>query len=105
MYRGTTFEDTMRVQAPTAHTPLIGYDWPDTGGRVMGVGEFATIAGVRALVMNHLYPDDGSVSEREFAAAAANDFAGPIHVSDDLDVIDVSAMLEPTTPCTGTARG
>ncbi|WP_458683725.1 MBL fold metallo-hydrolase [Prescottella equi] len=84
-FEGTPIHDTMTRQFTSAHTTLRGRHLAD-GTYVPGVGEVARRCGVRALVLNHLYPGDGSITNEEFRIGAQRDFEGTIVVGDDLTV-------------------
>lgn len=92
LYEGTALADTYRRQFLTGHTPLVSHGQPGTSEYVPGVGTVATEANCGALVLTHLYPADGQVSEEQFRAGAASEFAGPVIVGDDLQTIDIATL-------------
>jgi ribonuclease BN (tRNA processing enzyme) len=65
--------ETVRRQLATSHTP---YD---------RVGDIATRAGVRTLVLSHLVPGEGSHSPEEWEALVRPHFAGDVVCGVDLD--------------------
>lgn len=93
VFTGTELESTMTTQILEAHTPVSSGTDPRSGSQTTGVGAFAAQMGAAGLVLNHIYPDDGSISSEYLEAVAAREFGGPVHASEDLDVIDVAAFL------------
>ncbi|MFE7245569.1 MBL fold metallo-hydrolase [Streptomyces sp. NPDC057580] len=94
MYEETDLADTYRRQFLTAHTPLVSHGTPGEDGYVPGVGAVAAAAGVKALVLTHLYPADGRVSEERFHADASSEFDGTVIVGDDLQSYDIGALAQ-----------
>lgn len=91
-FRGTPLYSTMAHQFLSAHTPLRGRQAGDGLPAIPGVGTVARTTGVRALVLNHIYPGDGSVPDEVFHDEAAADFGGPVVVGRDLLSVDVAAI-------------
>lgn len=98
MYAGTPLADTYRRQFLTAHTPLISHGEPGGPDHVPGVGAVATAAGARSLVLTHLYPADGRVTNEQFRAGARSEFDGTVVVGDDLSSYDVSELAARRRP-------
>ncbi|MHD0294241.1 MBL fold metallo-hydrolase [Rhodococcus qingshengii] len=92
-FENTPIHDTMTRQFTSAHTTLRGRHLPD-GTYVPSVGELAHECGVHALVLNHLYPGDGSVTNDEFKAGAQRDYDGTVVVGDDLTVVRMVRAAE-----------
>ncbi|WP_406378475.1 MBL fold metallo-hydrolase [Streptomyces sp. NBC_01618] len=94
-FAGQPIYDRMQVQFSSAHTPLRDWQSPSTGQTKPGVGTFAHQCGVRSLVLNHVYPGDGSVKDSEFRRDAERTLKRPVVVSDDLMVIDLADLSVP----------
>ncbi|MGW1678266.1 MBL fold metallo-hydrolase [Saccharopolyspora sp. NPDC002376] len=92
MYERTPLADTYRRQFLTAHTPLVSHGRPGDSDHVPGVGAVAAEAEVRGLVLTHLYPADGRVSDEQFHAGASSEFSGTVIVGDDLLQIDLGQI-------------
>ncbi|MGW2342572.1 MBL fold metallo-hydrolase [Streptomyces sp. NPDC001661] len=92
-FKGTQLYETMAHQFSTAHTPARDRRPPGGGRRKPGVGRVAHECGAKALVLNHIYPGDGSVPDRDFKRAAEQHFSRPVVVSRDLMTIDVSTLV------------
>lgn len=92
-FRGTPIYDTMEIQFTSAHTPL--HSRPATNGRaaVPGVGAVARTVNAKALVLTHIYPGDGTVSDDEFRKTVGADYRGPVVVGDDLMHVDLAALI------------
>lgn len=82
-FTGTAIHETMAQQFTSAHTPIRRRTRGD-GHVVPSVGDVAQRSRVHTLVLNHLYPGDGSVTNAEFASAANQGFDGQVVVGDDL---------------------
>lgn len=96
-FAGTPLAETMARQFTSAHTPLSTRSGAkEGGGDVIGVGVVARRAEVKGLVLNHIYPADGVVSEQEYHDTAKADFDGPIFVGRDLMAVDVISMTSHT---------
>ncbi|MFE4194890.1 MBL fold metallo-hydrolase [Paenarthrobacter sp. NPDC056912] len=91
-FKGTPLYSTMAHQFLSAHTPLVGREAGDGLPSIPGVGTVARMANVKALVLNHIYPGDGSVSDDEFLGGAQSEFDGPVVVGRDLLSVDVSRI-------------
>lgn len=91
-FRGTHIYSTMARQFLTAHTPLVGREPGDGLPAIPGVGTVAKMANAKALVLNHIYPGDGTVSDEEFLQGAQSEFQGPVVVGRDLLSVDVSKI-------------
>ncbi|MDP9442145.1 MAG: MBL fold metallo-hydrolase [Actinomycetota bacterium] len=89
-FEGTAIYETMAHQFTSAHTPLRSRRRGD-GADVPSVGEVASRCGVRGLVLNHLYPGDGSITNEEFAQGAREGFGGSVLVGDDLLAIRLAS--------------
>lgn len=94
-FAGQPIHERMRVQFSSAHTPARDWHSAETGETKPGVGSFAHRCGVKSLVLNHIYPADGSVKDSEFRREAQRTFGGPVVVSDDLMVIDLADLSSP----------
>lgn len=90
-FHGTPLYDTMATQFASGHTP---HRTRGAGGsdEVPGVGVVARRAGARSLVLTHIYPGDGSVPDEEFRAGAADEFAGPVVVGQDLMCLAIERL-------------
>lgn len=91
-FRGTDLYATMAQQFLSAHTPLYHRAAGDGLPEVPGVGEVASGANVKSLVLNHIYPGDGSVTDDEFWRGARSEYDGAIVVGRDLLSIDVNVI-------------
>lgn len=91
-FEGSSFYTTMARQFLTAHTPMVTRLASDGLEEVPGVGATAKAAGVSGLVLNHVYPGDGSVPDATFWSHATAEFGGPVVVGRDLVTIDVAAL-------------
>ena len=91
-FKGTHIYSTMARQFLTAHTPLVGREAGDGLPDIPGVGTVATRANAKALVLNHIYPGDGTVPDEEFLQGAKSEFEGTVVVGRDLMSVDVSKI-------------
>ncbi|WP_326834908.1 MBL fold metallo-hydrolase [Amycolatopsis rhabdoformis] len=93
-FDGTPIHDTMEIQFTSAHTPL--HSRPAAQGRpaVPGVGAVARTVNAKALVLTHIYPGDGTVSDAEFRSSVAADYRGPVVVGNDLMTLDLAALAK-----------
>jgi len=91
-FRGTPIYSTMAHQFLSAHTPLVGRAAGDGLPEIPGVGTVARMANAKSLVLNHIYPGDGSVRDQEFLRGAASEFEGVVVVGRDLLSIDASKI-------------
>lgn len=89
---GTPIYETMELQFTTAHTPSRDWTSPTTGQTKLGVGTVAHRCGVKSLVLNHVYPGDGSVPDSQFHRDARSAYRGPVVVSDDLMVLNTAEL-------------
>lgn len=94
-FAGTPLYESMARQFTSAHTP---HRTRQAGGDevgVPGVGAVAQRVGAKALVLTHIYPGDGSVSDEEFHAGAAEEFTGSVVVGRDLMQLDLRHLANP----------
>lgn len=91
-FKGTHIYSTMARQFLTAHTPLVGREPGDGLPAIPGVGTVAKAANAKVLVLNHIYPGDGTVSDEEFLQGAQSEFDGTVVVGRDLMSVDVSKI-------------
>ncbi|WP_255949895.1 MBL fold metallo-hydrolase [Streptomyces odontomachi] len=92
-FKGSALYATMANQFATAHTPSRDWTPPGGGARKPGVGRVAHECGAKALVLNHVYPGDGSVPDRDFKRAAERNFSRPVVVSRDLMTISLASLV------------
>lgn len=91
-FEGTPIYETMARQFSSAHTPLRTRTATSEMAEVPGVGAVAQRADAKALVLTHIYPGDGSVSNEQFYAGAAHEFTGAVAVGEDLMMVDLSQV-------------
>ncbi|WP_427008735.1 MBL fold metallo-hydrolase [Pseudarthrobacter sp. H2] len=91
-FKGTHMYSTMAHQFLSAHTPLVGREAGDGLPAIPGVGTLARRANAKSLVLNHIYPGDGTVSDEEFLQGAKSEFDGVVVVGRDLLSVDVSRI-------------
>ncbi|MEU0300452.1 MBL fold metallo-hydrolase [Streptomyces sp. NPDC006175] len=91
-FDGMPIQKTMQEQFSTAHSPSRDWTSPVTGRTKPGVGTVARRCGVKSLVLNHVYPGDGSVPDSAFSGEARRTFRRPVVVSNDLMVLDTAEL-------------
>lgn len=93
-FENTPIHETMARQFTSAHTPHRTRPAMGDHPAVPGVGQVAQEAGVKALVLTHIYPGDRSVSDQEFEEGASEDFAGDVVIGHDLMSLDLQELTK-----------
>ncbi|MFG2926346.1 MBL fold metallo-hydrolase [Streptomyces sp. NPDC048305] len=91
-FAGLPIEKTMQEQFTSAHTPSRDWTSPVTGRTKPGVGNVARRTDVGALVLNHVYPGDGTVPDSRFHNDARGVYRRTVVVSRDLMVLDTAEL-------------
>lgn len=94
VFAGTPLEKTMTTQILDGHTAVISGTDPRNQKATLGVGAFAAKMGAKGLVLNHIWPDNEKVTSEYLQSMATREFKGPVHASEDLDVINVAEFLK-----------
>ena len=94
VFAGTPLEKTMTTQILDGHTAIISGTDPRNRKATLGVGAFATKMGAKGLVLNHIWPDNEKINSEYLQTTAGREFKGPVHASEDLDVINIAEFIQ-----------
>lgn len=97
VFAGTPLEKTMTTQILDGHTAIISGTDPRNQKATLGVGAFAEKMGAKGLVLHHIWPDNEKITSEYLQSKAGSEFKGPVHASEDLDVINVAEFLKNST--------
>ncbi|MDQ8935541.1 MBL fold metallo-hydrolase [Acinetobacter rudis] len=94
VFAGTAIEKTMTTQILDGHTAITSGVDPRSHKATLGVGAFAAKMGAKGLVLNHIWPDNEKITSEYLQTTAEREFKGPVHASEDLDLINISEFLK-----------
>lgn len=94
VFAGTAIEKTMTTQILDGHTAITSGIDPRNHQNTLGVGAFAAKMGAKGLVLHHIWPDNEKITSDYLQTTAGHEFKGPVHASEDLDVINVSEFIK-----------